>query len=146
MSTLSQEYSKDFYSWALHNAQLIRSGQLSEIDIENIATELETMGRNNKRELINRLAVLIAHLLKWKYQSIKRSKSWVLTIKNQRFELADLLAESPSLRQEVEIKFAHAYEKALILAAAETAMDEQEFPQHSPFSLTECLDFSFLPE
>lgn len=142
----NHEYNQDFYKWAMHSAELIRERKFSEIDIEHIAEELESMGRNNKRELINQLSILMAHLLKWKYQEIRRSKSWMLTIKNQRFEIEDLLEESPSLKQEITNKFDHAYQKATLLAAAETGIEESEFPKKSPFSLDECLDESFLPK
>jgi hypothetical protein len=70
-----QLYEKDFYAWANKNAELLRTGKLSEVDAENIAEELETMGRSEKRELTNRLAVLLAHLLKWVFQPELRSNS-----------------------------------------------------------------------
>jgi hypothetical protein len=70
------DYNKDFYNWTLHNADLIRQKKFSEMDIDHIAEEIESMGNRDRRELINRLAVLIAHLLKWQYQPTKRSKSW----------------------------------------------------------------------
>lgn len=140
-----QNYDKDFYAWALHNAELIRQGRLSEIDTEHVAEEIESMGKSNRRELINRFAVLIAHLLKWQFQPIRRSKSWMLTIKNQRFEIFDLLEESPSLKREIKAQFKHAYEKALIIASEQTGIDESEFPHHCPFSIDQCLDFAFLP-
>jgi len=143
---MTQEYERDFYAWALQSAELIRQGKFSEIDIENVAEELESMGSNNKRELINRFAVLIAHLLKWKFQPIRRSKSWTLTIKNQRFEILDLLEESPSLKHQIELKFNHAYEKAKIICSEQTGIDESELPESCPFNLDECLNFDFLPD
>lgn len=85
-----QKYEKDFYAWAIHNAKMLRERRLSEIDIENIAEEIESLGKSEKRELLNRLAVLLAHLLKWKFQPAKQSNSWKFTIKEQRFELKDL--------------------------------------------------------
>lgn len=141
-----QEYDKDFYAWALHNAELLREKKFSRVDIEHVAEELESMGKNNKRELVNRLAVLIAHLLKWNLQPIRRSKSWILTIKNQRFEIDDLLEESPSLKNEIQAKFSHAYAKAVIIASEQTGIDETEFPEHCPFTIDECLNFEFLPK
>lgn len=53
---IQKEYEKDFYAWAIHNAQLLREGKLSEVDIENIAEEIESMGKSEKRELINLLS------------------------------------------------------------------------------------------
>ena len=99
-----KEYERRFFMCGLtHNAELLREGKLSEVDIENIAEEIESMGKRGRRELINRFAILIAHLLKWEYQPARRSKSWECTIKEQRFELIDLLEESPSLKHEIEI-------------------------------------------
>src|ERR1700691_5139612 len=64
----NSNYETDFYGWANEQAALLRAGQLSAADIENIAEEIESMGRGEKRELVNRLSVLLAHLLKWRFQ------------------------------------------------------------------------------
>jgi len=141
-----REYNKDFYAWAIHNAQLLRAGKLSEVDIEHIAEEIESMGKSERRELINRLAILLAHLLKWKFQPIRQSKSWELTIKEQRFELIDLLDESPSLKHELGKQLAHAYQKALMIAEKETGLDQKMFPKDCPFSLKKSLEKNFFPK
>lgn len=142
---IQKEYETDFYAWTIHNAQLLREGKLSEVDVLHVAEEIESMGKSEKRELIHRLAILMAHLLKWKFQPMRRSKSWTLTIKNQRMELNDLLEESPSLKKELTDKFNHAYEKAVLIAAEQTGMDEKEFPKKSPFHLNDCLHATYLP-
>jgi hypothetical protein len=139
-------YDKDFYTWAIENAELLRQKKFEEIDVDNIAEEIESMGKSNKRSLFSHLSVLIAHLLKWKFQSVRRSKSWSLTIKNQRFEISDLLEESPSLKNELKNQFDHAYKKALIIAAQETFLDEKEFPKVCPFTIEECFDDNFFPD
>lgn len=140
------EYEKDFYAWAIHNAQLLREGKLSELDIENVAEEIESMGKSEKRELINRLAVLLAHLLKWRFQSARRSNSWKYTIKEQRLRLNRLLSESPSLKKELEKRINEAYEDACYLALSETGLSEEAFPEKCPFSLKKALDQNFFPE
>ena len=142
----SSSYDKDFYAWAIENAELLRQKKFEAIDVDNIAEEIESMGKGNKRSLFSHLSVLMAHLLKWKFQPTRRSKSWSLTIKNQRFELSDLLNESPSLKKEITVQFDHAYQKALIVAAQETFMDEKEFPETCPFTLDQCLDNDFFPD
>lgn len=139
-------YDADFYAWSLHNAALIRQGKLSEVDLENVAEEIESMGRGNRRELINRLAILLAHLLKWQFQPGRRSKSWELTIKEQRFEVQDLLHESPSLKHELDVQLNHAYQKALIIAEKETGANLDAFPKSCPFSLKESLKENFFPK
>lgn len=140
-----QTYDKDFYAWAIENAELLRQKKFEEIDIDNIAEEIESMGKSNKRSLFSHLSVLIAHLLKWKFQPVRQSKSWILTIENQRFEITDLLQESPSLKQEIIMQFDHAYKKALIIASEQTGIDKKDFPKSCPFTLEKCLDNDFLP-
>ena len=143
---IHKEYDKDFYAWTVHNAQLLRAGKLVEIDVLNIAEEIESMGKSEKRELTNRLAILLAHLLKWKFQSARRSNSWKYTIKEQRIQLDDLLEESPSLKKLLEKRMNHAYEHAVVIAVKETGLDEKKFPKICPFTFKQCLNQKFFPE
>lgn len=141
-----KEYDKDFYAWSMQTADQIRRRQFTDIDITHLAEEVESMGKSEKRELVSRLAILIAHLLKWQFQPVIRSKSWMLTIKNQRFDISDLLESSPSLMREIAVQLEHAYKKALIIASEQTGIDENEFPKQCQFNLDQCLDFDFLPD
>ena len=139
-------YERDFYAWAMQNAHLMRLGKLSEIDVQNIAEELESMGKSEKRAFMNRLAVLIAHLLKWQFQPEIRSSSWKYSIKEQRASLHDLLEDSPSLSADIDQKLKKAYSKALIIAAGETGLVESTFPPACPYSFSQTVDDSFWPE
>lgn len=118
--TTSTTYEGDFYAWLLKSAELLRQRQFSELDLEQIAEELEGIARSDKRQLINRFAVLLSHLLKWQYQPERRSKSWERTIREQRKRISLLLDDSPSLKSEIEQKLADAYEIAVLSAANET--------------------------
>jgi hypothetical protein len=138
-------YQEDYYGWLQENAQLIREKNFSEIDAENIAEELESIGKSEKRDLSNRLTVLLMHLLKWQHQSVKRSTSWRNTIAVQRIDIRELLEDSPSLKNEISDKIAIAYEKAKLAAEIETGIEKQNFPAQCPFSLEQILDESFLP-
>jgi len=139
-------YQEDYYGWLQENAQLIREKRFSEIDVENIVEELESMGKSEKRELSSRLTILLMHLLKWQYQSVKRSTSWRNTIAVQRIDIRELLEDSPSLKNEIADKIEIAYEKAKLAAEVETGIEKQNFPSQCPFSLDQILDESFLPE
>jgi len=140
------KYNEDFYAWLLKNAELVRQKKFSELDTENIAEELEGMARSDKRQLINRFAVLTAHLLKWQYEPEMRSKSWERTIKEQRKRICLLLEDSPSLKHEIEKKLSDAYEIAILSAANETGLDESVFPETCEYSFEEVLDEFFYPE
>ena len=77
-------YERDFHAWANQQAALLRAGQLSDADIENIAEEIESIGRTQRSELVNRLIVLLVHLMKWRWQPGLRGASWRLIVKEQR--------------------------------------------------------------
>ena len=139
-------YQKDYYGWLQENAQLIRERKFSEIDTENLIEELESMGKSEKRELSSRLTVLLMHLLKWRYQSVRRSMSWRNTIAVRRIDIRELLEDSPSLKNEITDKIAVAYEKAVLAAEVETGIEKHNFPAECPFSLEQILDEAFLPE
>jgi hypothetical protein len=143
---LKAEYDRDFYFWITKNVELLRNGYLAEIDIEHIAEELESMGKRDLRELRSRLQVLVMHLLKWKYQPDKQSKSWSRTIDLQRNEIENLLLDSPSLRGQLVKALDIVYAKAKQSAHQETGLPENLFSQDCPFQLTEILDQSFFPE
>jgi hypothetical protein len=145
-STANPTYETDFYAWLLKSAELLRQGEFAELDLEQIAEELEGMARSDKRQLINRLAVLLAHLLKWQYQPEKRSKSWQRTIREQRKRISLLLEDSPSLKYEIEEKLKDAYEIAVLSAANETGLDEDYFPESCEYALDEVLDSEFYPD
>jgi len=91
MKKTTISYEQDFYAWLITNVQLIRQGRFAEMDSENIAEELEAMGRSEKRALLSRWSVLLAHLLKWQFQPEKRSHSWKYTLAEQRRRILRLL-------------------------------------------------------
>jgi hypothetical protein len=139
-------YEADFYAWANQQTALLRAGRLNEADIANIAEEIESMGRSEKRELVSRLAVLLTHLLKWRFQPAKRGKSWRLTIKGQRIELRRHLRDNPSLKAKLTEAMVDAYESACVDAARETQLTEEGFPASCPWTYTEIIDDAFWPE
>ncbi len=143
---MSNLYEKDFYVWSQENARLIRERRFSELDIENIAEEIEAMGKRDKRELASRLAVLLAHLLKWQYEADFRSRSWKSTIVTQRAEIDNLLKDSPGLRYKLNERIDSAYSRAKKSAAAETGLSVRTFPETCPYSQKEILDTDFLPK
>ena len=139
-------YERDFYAWAHEQAGLLRSGDLALADIVHIAEEIESMGKTEKRELASRLTVLLAHLLKWRYQPGKRGPSWRATIRIQRVELEDHLADNPSLRSQIPEILARAYTKALIDAGVETGLPETSFPDRCPWTFQQVLDDQYWPD
>jgi hypothetical protein len=138
-------YETDFYAWTQEQASLLHKHQWSQLDLLNLIEEIESLGKQQRQELRNRLSVLIGHLLKWEYQSQRRSRSWLATIRVQRRDTLRLLKDNPSLKPYLEDALAEAYENGRDLAMGETDLPEQTFPKTCPYSLTEILEESFYP-
>ena len=143
---MSNVYESDFYAWAMEQAALLRERRLDAADIDNIAEEIESMGRGERRELVNRLAVLLLHLLKWQFQPGFRSPSWSAAIREQRIRLRNHLKDNPSLKSRLDDSLAAAYELAVIGAARETGLPESALPKSAPYRFEQAADDAFWPE
>ena len=136
MSTL---YDEDVIAWADQQAALLRSGQWGQLDIDNIAGEIEDVGKSEKRALCHRMAVLVEHLIKCRYQPDRRGFNWIRTIREQRAQVRKLLRHTPSLRKLMaDPDFAEdVWRDAVILAVKEAALDD--LPEFSRWTLDEAL-------
>lgn len=140
MATLQADFLSDLYTsdetaWLEAMARLALERRDTELDYEHLAEYLSEMAGRDRREVESRLAVLIAHLLKWQFQPEKRSRSWRLTVEQQRQELRRLLC-SGTLRNHAEASLADAYIDGVRQAAIETGLAESEFPDACPYTLT----------
>ncbi|MDB6369439.1 MULTISPECIES: DUF29 domain-containing protein [Photorhabdus] len=143
---MTTRYDSDFYGWTQEQAGLLRSGDLSQLDTENLLEEIEAMGRSERRELRSRLEILLAHLLKWRYQADRRGRSWELTIEEQRDKAIDCLQESPSLKNKLNEHLEKAYIAARRLAEKETLINRNIFPETCPWTFEQIMDENFWPE
>jgi hypothetical protein len=139
-------YDLDFYAWTNQQASLLRAGRLAEADVEHIAAEIENMGKSEKRELVNRLRVLLLHLLKFQYQPARRGASWEGSIINTRDELEDHLRDNPSLQSQIEAAMDVAYRRALLDAASETGLARSTFPPSCPWTWDDIMHPDFWPD
>ena len=138
-------YQEDFVAWLEDQAQHARRREIESLDLENIAEELEGMARSDRREIRNRLIVLLVHLLKHRFQPRRRSRGWRATIAEQRQRIASVIDDSPSLQLFPASIIDRCYADARSQAALETGLTEAAFPQSCPFSLEQLLDPTWLP-
>lgn len=138
-------YNTDFYSWALRQVELLRNEEYADLDTANLIEEIEAMAKRDRRELLNRLKVIVVHLLTWKYQPTHRSKSWTDTLDEQRDEIDTLLDDSPSLRRELPGLMVKAYPKAVAKAVKETGLSPESFPPRCEWAVEQILDLNYLP-
>ena len=139
-------YQTDFYSWTQEQARLLRERRFDDLDLDNLVDEVASVGASEKREIRRRLKVLIAHLLKWRFQPGLRGNSWRRTIRQQRDTIADIVETSPSLRSYVLQAIPAAYNGATVTAAEETGLAIGIFPAECPFDADEILNPEFFPE
>lgn len=141
-------YEHDFCLWIETTAKTLRDRNFNELDIDNLIEEIEAMGRSEKRELINRIRVLIEHLLKltyWLQQKEDNQRGWLETIVEQRRQIQQLLEHSPSLKPLLPEVFSEGYIKARKDIFVKTDLTTDKIPSEAPFTLEQILDFDYLP-
>ena len=140
-----QLYEQDFWLWTQTMVEALKSGNFSQLDWVNLAEEVESLGRSDRRELQSRLTVLLMHLLKWQFQSDMRSGSWRGTLAEQRIRILKLLQESPSLRSFFEASIDECYDDAKVKASEETGLVMAIFPVRCSYAIEDILRIEFLP-
>lgn len=136
---------EDFALWSAEQAALLTAGKFDRLDIENLVGELDYLGNSQKNEIVSRLGVLMAHMLKWQFQPSKRSNSWRATLMVQRREIARTIKRSPSLKNYPSLVYLDEYELAVLNASGDTGLPLDAFPETCPYSIEQILDPEFLP-
>jgi hypothetical protein len=131
-------YERDYSQWAEAMADLLASGNLTELDIENLVEEVRDLSKRERDSLLSSLRLIIHHLLKWDYQPQLRSRSWLVTVQRERSNVADYLADSPSLKKYMtDEHLDKIYKKARLDAIAETGLD---MPDVCPYTVSDVVN------
>ena len=133
-------YQEDLVAWMDKTAQLLRERRFDEIDIENLADEVQSLAGRDTREVWSRLRVLLTHLLKWKHQPDRSA------LAKERDELELLFKDSPSLKRGLAAAVTQVYPDAVHIAAIETGLPRDAFPPKCPFTRKQILDRTYPPE
>jgi hypothetical protein len=142
-------YDTDFYAWTKAQAAALRAKKWLALDVDNLAEEIESLGRSDRRAITHQLERLLLHLLKWVYQPdqrARRGRGWRGSVRQARTAIADLLEESPSLRDYPAQRVALAYRRARQQSAIQTGLPLATFPETCPWSSAQLLDEDFWPE
>ena len=143
---MTQLYDQDYCLWLENTVEQLKQKKLNHIDWENLIEEIESLGKSQKNALESNLRILLMHLLKWQYQSDRRSNSWSYTITEHNIRINKAFKESPSLKRYFIEIFADCYQDARKLAAKETGLDITIFPVDCPFSQQDVLDSDRITE
>lgn len=139
-------YDRDFFEWTRTQAEMLRRSQPTDLDWKNVAEEIESLGRGDKRSIESNLGILLLHLLKWRHQMEKRKSGWRSSVIEHRARIRKLIEESPSLRGYPAEVLAEEYALARSKAADETGLPEELFPRDCPYTIEQVLDLDFWPE
>jgi Domain of unknown function DUF29 len=132
-------YETDFYTWTQQQGALLRADRFEAIDRDNLAEEIESLGRNEFDKLVSFYRLVLLHLLKWDHQPERRSRSWAISVQNHRDSAAEVLADNPGLTPRTGEALSRAYRRARLEAADETSLPISTFPEANPYSLDEVL-------
>jgi Domain of unknown function DUF29 len=133
-SVRSALYERDFAAWAEAQAEALRAGRLDALDLAHLAEEIGDLSNRERDALESHLETLVMHLLNWRYQPDRRSRSWEATIKVARRNVAKPLRRSPSLRPGLQASLDEIYPNARIRAGVATNLPDDTFPDACPFT------------
>ncbi len=139
-------YDSDYFLWSQRQAALIRKLEITGLDAENVAEEIESLGKRDRSKLRSQTRRLMTHLLKWQFQPGRRGKSWKSSMSSAREEIEFILADSPSLKTLFKSELVASYEKARQFASDETGLPMEAFPSECAYAEAQLMDWSFLPD
>ena len=147
-SSIPTLYEQDYYLWLETTIQQLRSGQLSTVDLANLIEELESMGRSEKRALMNLLTRLFEHLLKlgyWESELEYNENHWKAEIRNFRKQINKELKASPSLKPYLIEIFEECYQDAKEIFSDLSNLPVNTFSVQPMGTIDQILDENWLP-
>jgi hypothetical protein len=139
-------YDQDFHAWAVEQAARLRQAQPRSVDWENVAEEIESLGKRDRRKVASDLNKILEHLIKWQYQPEKRKAGWRSSVREHRDRVGRISADSPSLRRLPAEILADEYRKARRAALEDTGLPEDRIPERCPFPVEDVLDVGYWPD
>ena len=139
-------YGVDFSAWSADQARRLRESKPRELDWENLAEEIESLGKSDRRAVGSAVKVVLEHLLKWRFQPAKRSSSWSDSIEEHRDRILRILEDSPSLASLPAEILEREYRKARRKVLRDTGLSAKSVPTACPFTADQVLDPDFWPD
>jgi Domain of unknown function DUF29 len=145
----SDLYERDYYAWLQDQVRALRERRIEDVDWENVAEEIEDLGKSERRGIESQLSRLAEHLLKLAYiGGMSREydvRGWRMSVRGARFSIQKLLKESPSLRTKLAEMLPDAYHSGRLDALRDARVSEDDIPELSPWTVEQLMDGSFLP-
>jgi hypothetical protein len=145
-------YERDFVAWTRQQADLLRRaaavGSTTDLDFANLAEEIESLGRRDRRALAAQLTRMTEHLLKLQHAQAEEPRAgWESSVDAHRAKARRILTDSPGLKAELEVLLGESYDDGRRLAARSlrTDLGLKTLPETCPYSLEQILDRDWWP-
>ena len=145
-------YDEDFYAWTQYQAEVLRSMRTRDnrFDRDNVAEEIETVGRNERDAVRSQVRRILEHFLKLTHSPASEPRyGWKGSIIDARAELDDKL--SPTLRHDLVAVLGKLYATARRRVAADLQEHGEEgaadlLPAECPYSVDQILADDWYPD
>ncbi|MCS6814793.1 MAG: DUF29 domain-containing protein [Cyanobacteria bacterium] len=141
-------YDTDYQLWLNETAAQLRARDFSNLDLENLIEEIESLGKSDKREISSYLMRLCEHFLKLRYWESEREncfRGWKLEVASCRLQVQAILKDSPSLKNHLRENFRLEYRNGRKLFLNASELDVRLIPEEPEFTLEQALDEDWLP-
>jgi Domain of unknown function DUF29 len=143
-------YDRDFFAWTQQQAELLRraaAGEPADLDLANLAEEIESLGKRDRRALTNNVARILEHLLKLQSSPAKGRPGWESSVDVHRAKASRILADSPGLGSDLQDLLADSYAdgRRRAVRALRTEVALKTLPANCPYTLDQILDHDWWP-
>lgn len=138
----ASNHDSDFFEWTQQQSAVLRSHPLdcSELDLENLAEEIEDMGLEQIRKTSSFLVQMLVHLLKLHLEpNAPSAQRWFEEV--LRFQADAVLACSPGIKQRLDLdKIWKLAKRGATSKLAQHDVSVRDPPPECPLSLDTMLD------
>lgn len=141
------DYERDFGAWCAHQAGLLRAGRLQELDLGNLAEEVESMGKRERRSVVSLTQEVLEHLLALQFSpAIEPRRHWEREVRGFRDQIERLLADNASLRAHFDELLEEAWTAAHRRTRADLANEGvSRLPAACPYAAAQVLSHDWWP-
>ena len=142
-ASIGAAYEDDVYTWTQEQGARLRAGELTRLDLENLAEEIESLGKSAFSGLASASRIVLLHMLKFDHQPSRRTRSWAISIARHRDAASYALKDSPGLKGRLDQAIERAYRSARLEASKETRLPLKRFPEACPYTYRDIMDRPF---
>ena len=145
----SELYEHDYYAWVQGQVDALRQRRIEDVDWENVAEEIEDLGKSQRQSAESHMIRLLEHLLKLQYAggTIRKNnaRGWQLSVRDARLVVRKLLDQNPSLRPQLAGMLPYAYQRGRLAALRKARLPDHAIPESCLWAVEQVIDDDFLP-